>query len=106
VGALKLGSSRAEALRRMGARVGVPFLRSLAATLVQADRLGASIGPVLRAHAERARDERLARAERAGMYAAQKALVPLVFCIMPVTFIVIFGPLVARFLTGGLNALF
>lgn len=103
---LKLGVARADALARMAKRIRVPSLDALAATLIQADRFGASIGPTLRAHAQRVRGERMMRAEKAGAMAAQKALIPLIVCIMPVTFIVVFGPLVARYLTGGFDHLF
>lgn len=103
---LKLGVSRADALSRLAYRIRVPALKALASTLIQADRFGAPIGPTLRAHAERVRSERMMRAEKAGAMAAQKALIPLIVCIMPVTFIVVFGPLVARYLTGGFDHLF
>jgi len=103
---LKLGVSRADALSRLARRIRVPALKALASTLIQADRFGAPIGPTLRAHAERVRGERMMRAEKAGAMAAQKALIPLIVCIMPVTFIVIFGPLVAQYLTGGFDHLF
>lgn len=106
VAELKLGVARSEALSRMAKRIRVPSLNALASTLIQADRFGAPIGPTLRAHARRVRGERMMRAEKAGTMAAQKALIPLVTCIMPVTFIVVFGPLVARYLTGGFDHLF
>ena len=105
VAELKLGVARADALARMAKRIRVPSLNALASTLIQADRFGAPIGPTLRAHSQRVRGERMMRAEKAGTMAAQKALIPLIVCIMPVTFIVIFGPLVARYLTGGFDHL-
>lgn len=103
---LKLGVARSDALARMARRIRVPSFKALVSTLIQADRFGAPIGPTLRAHAERVRGERMMRAEKAGAMAAQKALIPLIVCIMPVTFIVIFGPLVAQYLTGGFDQLF
>lgn len=102
---IKLGVTRAEALKRLADRLAMPTVTALASTLIQADRLGAPIGPALRAHASRVRGERMMRGEKAGAVAAQKALIPLVVCIMPVTFIVIFGPLAARYLTGGFDHL-
>lgn len=102
---LRTGMSRRAALAALARRAGVPSLSSVVALLIQADALGTSIGPVLRVSSQRLRAERLARAERRGVAAAQKALVPLVLCIMPATFIVVFGPLVARLLTGGIEAL-
>lgn len=104
--AMRMGSPRREALSAMARRANVPSLVSFCALLIQADRLGTGIGPVLRTVADRLRTERFARAERRGMAAAQKALLPLVLCIMPVTFIVVFGPLIARLVAGGFDALF
>ena len=103
---IRMGATRRDALAAMARRAQVPAISSLAALLIQADLLGTGIGPVLRVSAERLRLERFARAERAGVVAAQKALVPLVFCIMPATFVVVFGPLVVRVATGGIAALF
>lgn len=103
---MRMGTPRREALARMSKRNCVPSLSSFVALLIQADRLGVGIGPVLRASSERLRRERFLRAERKGAAAAQKALFPLAFCIMPATFVVIFGPLVARLVTGGFDAMF
>lgn len=103
---MRMGTIRREAFAEMGGRTNVPALKSFAAALIQADALGAGISHVLRATAERLRDERFFRAEKKGAAAAQKALLPLIFCIMPATFVVVFGPLIARLATGGFNALF
>jgi len=67
----------------------------------QADELGASIGPVLRAQSDLFRTQRFQRAEKAGAAAAQKILFPLVLCILPAVFIIIFGPIALSFLYGG-----
>jgi tight adherence protein C len=104
--ALRMGTPRREALATLGRRSRAPSLASLCALLVQADRLGAGIGPALRATSARLRAARFARAERRGAIAAQMALIPLIVCIMPATFIVVFGPLVVRVATGGVAALF
>lgn len=103
--AIRMGATRREALTAMARRAQVPAVSSLVALLVQADLLGTGIGPVLRVSAERLRLERFARAERAGVVAGQKALLPLVLCIMPATFVIVFGPLAVRVATGGMAAL-
>lgn len=103
---VRMGAPRRRALSELSQRVGVPSLSSFVALLVQADILGASIGPVLHTSAQRLRADRFSNAERKGSAATQKALLPLAFCIMPTTFIVIFGPLIVRVVTGGLKALF
>ena len=64
------------------------------------DQLGASIGPVLRAQSDLLRTKRFQNAEKAGAAATQKLLFPLVLCIMPAVFIVIFGPIFLNFVYG------
>jgi tight adherence protein C len=99
---IRLGKSRADALKAFGARVEVADVSSFVSVLVQADALGASIGPVLKSQAERMRVERFQRAEREGARANQKILFPLVLCIFPAVLIVILGPTILRFIYGGM----
>lgn len=102
---IQLGSSRAKALKGFGERIGSTEISTFTLVLIQADKLGTSIGKVLRVQAERLRRERFETAERKGAIASQKLLFPLVFFIMPAVFIVIFGPLVVRLITQGLEGL-
>jgi tight adherence protein C len=95
---IRLGKSRAEALKSFGQRVEIPEVSSFVSVLVQADMLGASIGPVLQQQAERMRVERFQRAEKAGARATQKILFPLVLFIFPAVLIVIIGPVALQFL--------
>jgi tight adherence protein C len=104
--AMRIGVPRREALKAMSVRAGVRELSSFSTLLIQADILGTGVGPVLRTVSARLRSARLARAERKGILAAQKALLPLAFCIMPATFVVVFGPLIVRFAAGGIEGLF
>ncbi len=97
---MQLGASRQQALRNLSYRVNMPEVRSFSALLIQADILGASVGPVLRAQSDLIRTQRFQRAERMGAYASQKILFPLIMCIMPAVFIVIFGPILLNFLYG------
>lgn len=103
--AIRIGIPRREALLRISKHADVPALNIFVSQLIQADKLGTSIGPVLRSISSKLRMERFGRAERRGIRASQMVLFPLVFCIMPATFIVVFGPLIARFVTGGLQGL-
>jgi tight adherence protein C len=80
----------------MSERVDMTEMTSFVATLVSAEAMGASVGPVLRAQSESMRQERLVRAEKAGAQASQKMLFPLVFFIMPAVFLMIFGPVVIQ----------
>lgn len=97
---IQVGASRQAALRNLARRTEMPEIRSFSALLIQADILGASIGPVLRAQADLIRTQRFQAAERAGAYAATKILFPLILFIMPAVFIVIFGPIVLNFVFG------
>jgi tight adherence protein C len=97
---IQVGASRQQALRNLARRTDMAELRSFTALLIQADILGASIGPVLRAQSDLIRTQRFQAAERAGAYAATKILFPLILFIMPAVFIVIFGPIVLNFVFG------
>lgn len=101
-----MGVSRKDALAELVRRSPIPALVSSVSLLIQADRMGTSIGPILKSQSERLKNARLARAEKKGALAAQKALLPLAFCIMPATFVIVFGPLIVRLLNGGLSSLF
>lgn len=89
---MRVGATRAEALRRMADRNDVPELRRFVLALVQAEGYGLSIASILRTQA---RQVRIARRHRAEEHAAKlpvKIIFPLVFCILPALFIVILGP--------------
>jgi tight adherence protein C len=92
-----MGKNRAEALRDMGDRNNLLDLTSVVSALVQADELGAPLGPVLRIQAAQMRVRRSQRAEEQAMKAPVKILFPLVVCIFPATFIIILGPVAIRY---------
>lgn len=97
---IQVGASRQQALRNLSYRCGMQEISSFSALLIQADLLGASIGPVLRAQSDLIRTQRYQRAERMGAYASQKMLFPLILCIVPAVFFVVFGPIVLNFVYG------
>lgn len=92
-----MGKNRAEALRDLGDRNNLLELTSVVSALVQADELGASLGPVLRIQAAQMRVRRAQRAEEQAMKAPVKILFPLVLCIFPATFIIILGPVAIKY---------
>ncbi|MGH7970489.1 MAG: type II secretion system F family protein [Limisphaerales bacterium] len=89
----ELGQPRRDALRAIADRVQLQDLSAVVSALIQADRLGVSIGPVLRAQSDMLRTRRGQRAEKAAHEAPVKMLAPLVICIMPCVFIMILGPI-------------
>lgn len=93
---MRMGVPRAEALRNMAERTGVPELSTFVAIMVQADRLGASITDVLHAQSQAMRTRRRQWAEEQARKAPIKMLIPLVLFVFPATFVVILGPAVPR----------
>jgi tight adherence protein C len=93
---LRSGQSREDALRSLGDRNGVDDLKSLVALIIQSDRLGASMGKTLRAHADLLRTKRRQRAEEAARKLPIKVLFPLATLMLPPLFIMVGGPAVLK----------
>lgn len=98
LGDIRAGQTRAEALRGLAQRLDDPAVRSWVQVMLQADGLGMSLGPILRAQAEQRRAERFLRAEKLALQAPVKMLFPLILCIFPCTFLVIGFPIVMHLL--------
>jgi len=97
---LRVGVPRREALDNLLGRTDVPELRQFVHAIVQADSYGVPISRVLRAQAEEQREKRRFRAEERAMKLPVKVIFPLVFCILPVVFIVVLGPAYVRVTSG------
>jgi tight adherence protein C len=89
---LRVGVPRAEALDSLLERTDVPELRQFVHAMLQAESYGVPISRVLRAQATEQREKRRFRAEERAMKLPVKVIFPLVFCILPVLFIVVIGP--------------
>jgi len=101
---MQVGRSRRDAYMAMAARTDVPDLRSFVRAVVQADIYGIAIANVLRAQAKQMRVKRRQRAEEKAMKLPVKVLFPLMFCILPVLFIVIIGPAVINVMKNFVGA--
>jgi len=99
---IQVGKTRREALRDMSRRVNLQELRSVVNALVQADELGVSIGTILRIQADQIRQRRFERAEKLANEAPVKMLFPLIMFIFPSVFLILLGPVIARFIQTGL----
>jgi tight adherence protein C len=98
---LRLGRLREEALRDLAARVELPALTSFAGALVQADRMGTPLARVLRVLSTQMREERTQLAEKLAGEAPVKLLLPLIGCIFPTLFLMLFGPIAYQVFLGG-----
>lgn len=98
----KIGSSRADGLRQLGWRINVIEINSFCATLIAADSVGASIGPLLKQLSSEMRVKRTARAEQLGATAATKILLPMILFILPAVLVAIFAPMVLKMISGKL----
>jgi len=89
---MQIGRGRADALRALGERTGVPEVNSFTGAMVQADAFGIPVGQVLRVQSQEMRVKRRQWAEEAAQKVPIKILVPLIFCILPCLFIAVLGP--------------
>lgn len=99
---VRAGKSRAESLRTMAERLNEGSVTNFVSAVIQAESMGMNLGPVLRAQADQRRSERFMRAEKLAMEAPVKMLFPLIAFIFPCTFIVLFFPIVMKFMHSGL----
>ncbi len=97
---IKIGASRAEALRNLSWRADLIQISSFCATLIAADSVGASIGPILKALAVEIRQKKSSDVEKAGATAATKILFPMMFLIIPSVLMIVFAPIVMEMVSG------
>lgn len=97
---IKIGSSRADALRNLAWRIDLIQISSFCATLIAADSVGASIGPILKSLAVEIRQKKSAEVEKAGATAATKILFPMMFLIIPSVLMIVFAPIVLEMVNG------
>lgn len=98
---IKIGSSKAEALKEMAARLDMQEMTSFVAVLIDAEASGASISQVLKDQSVQMRLERFVRAEKAGARASQLILLPLMMFVLPAVLIMVFGPVFVKMSMGG-----
>jgi tight adherence protein C len=90
----RMGLPQLQALENMLNRCPTPAVRSFVRAMIQGERLGVSVGQILRSLALEMRKRRRAQAEERAQKAPIKILFPLVFMIFPAMFVVILGPAV------------
>jgi tight adherence protein C len=96
---MRSGVTRAEALKRMDARLQVDDITRFVNAMIQAEKMGSSMAKTLRIQSEQRRTERFQRAEKKAMEAPVKLVFPLIVFIFPVTFMVLGFPLAVKFMS-------
>lgn len=89
---MSIGRTRRDSFHELEGRTNVEELRRFVRAVVQADAYGIALGDVLRVQAGEMRLKRRQRAEEQAQKITVKILFPLVFCLLPVLFIVILTP--------------
>ncbi len=87
-----LGLSTLDSLENWLRRCDTPAVRSFVRAMVQGDKLGVSIGQILRNQAVEMRARQKAMVEERAQKAPVKILFPLVFLIFPAMFVIILAP--------------
>ena len=95
---IRIGMGRSEALSEMADRVDSQDMYSFTGILIQADKMGASISETLMHQAARIREERFVTAEKAGVIASQKLMLPMMVFVFPLVFAIILVPFALRFI--------
>jgi tight adherence protein C len=94
---VRLGRPRADALRAVGERANQPDLRNALRVVTQAERMGANVAKLLNDLAEEARSRRLMLVEEMAGKLPVKMTLPMIVCMIPSIFVVIFGSVAANY---------
>jgi tight adherence protein C len=83
---------RRKAFENLAKRTGLPGVRAVVTSFIQAERYGTPLGTALRVLSQENRDMRMAEAERKAAALPPKLTVPMMLFFLPVIFVVILGP--------------
>ena len=89
---VRMGSSRARALQAVAKRCDVDDLYLFITAVIQAERLGTSMGRTLDSQADNMRERRRQKAKAEALKAPVKIVFPLVMFIFPAIFVVVLLP--------------
>jgi Flp pilus assembly protein TadB len=92
------GSGRKTAFTSVTEKLNLTDFSLFSTSVIQAERFGTGISKTLQQLSLTIRDKQSQRAEKAVQEMPVKLLFPLIFFIMPVTFLIIFGPIVLQFI--------
>lgn len=91
---------RRKAFENLAKRTGMPTVRSVVTSLVQAERYGTPLGTTLRVLAQENRDARMAEAERKAAALPPMLTVPMITFFLPIIFVIIMAPILIKLMGG------
>ncbi|MDP6543999.1 MAG: type II secretion system F family protein [Phycisphaerae bacterium] len=97
---IELGTTRRQALQNLATRIPIDMLRSIVASVIQAEDLGTPLADVLHSQASLLRLQRSVRAENLAAVASVRIMVPASLILLSVI-LAVFGPAVVRFIESG-----
>ncbi len=83
---------RRMAFENLGKRTGIPGVKAVATSLIQAERYGTPVSQALRVMAKENREIRMSEAEKKAAALPPKLTVPMIVFFLPVLFLIILGP--------------
>ena len=89
---------RRKAFENLATRTGLPIVKSVVTSLVQAERYGTPLGTALRVLAQENRQGRMAEAERKAAALPPMLTVPMMLFFLPVIFVIIMAPILIKLL--------
>ncbi|MCY2930723.1 MAG: type II secretion system F family protein [Planctomycetota bacterium] len=98
---INLGTTRRRSLENLAERVPLEMLRSIIASIVQAEELGTPLADALHSQATLMRMHRSVRAEHAAAVASVRILLPSLLILMGVV-LALFGPMIVNTVENGL----
>jgi tight adherence protein C len=97
---IRLGRPRADAFNALADRVNEDSTTTMVTAIVQAEKLGSNLSQVLTELAKEIRDRRWLRAEERAAQLPVKMILPMALFMIPSLYLMIFGPVVARLVSG------
>jgi tight adherence protein C len=95
---IRLGRSRADAMKSMANRVRQEQLSTTVTAIIQAERLGSNLANVLEELSEETRNRRMIRAEEIANLMPTKMVIPMALFMLPALFVMIFGGVAAEYM--------
>jgi tight adherence protein C len=97
---IRLGRPRADAFNALADRVNDDSTTTMVTAIVQAEKLGSNLSQILNELSKEIRDRRWLHAEERAAQLPIKMILPMALFMIPSLYLMIFGPVIARLVSG------